>query len=102
VAELFSDGLKKLDLELKNNKLLALSKIYSTLKNPFYYGEFQYGDDWYKGIHEPLVTKQLWDKVQQQLQTPPKNWHKNKFPFKTLCICGSCGGGVAAEERYKN
>lgn len=35
------------------------------------------------------------------MQTSPKNWHKNKFPFKTLCICGSCGGGVTAEERYK-
>ncbi len=93
--------LKEIGFRTKNDKLLALSKIYSTLKNPFYYGEFQYGDDWYKGIHEPLVTKQLWDKVQQQLQTPPKNWHKNKFPFKTLCICGSCGGGVTAEERYK-
>jgi len=93
--------LKEIGFKTKNDKLLALSKIYSTLKNPFYYGEFQYGDDWYKGIHEPLVTKQLWDKVQKQLEAPPKNWHKNKFPFKTLCICGSCGGGVTAEERYK-
>jgi len=93
--------LKEIDFKTKNDKLLALSKIYSTLKNPFYYGEFQYGDDWYKGIHEPLVTKELWDKVQKQLLTPPKKWHKKKFPFKTLCICGSCGGGVTAEEKYK-
>lgn len=65
------------------------------------FGEFQYGDDWYNGIHEPLVTKEVWDKVQKQLLTPPKKWHKKKFPFKTLCICGSCGGGVTAEEKYK-
>lgn len=93
--------LKEIGFETKNGKLLALSKIYSTLKNPFYYGEFQYGDDWYKGNHEPLITKLTWDKVQKQLLTPPKQWHKNKFPFKTLCTCGSCGGGVTAEERYK-
>jgi hypothetical protein len=92
---------EEIGFKTKNDKLLALSKIYSTLKNPFYYGEFQYGDEWYKGIHEPLVTKQLWDKVQQQLQVKPKTWHKKKFPFKTLCICGSCKGGVTAEERYK-
>lgn len=92
---------EEIGFKTKNNKLLALSKIYSTLKNPFYYGEFQYGDEWYKGIHEPLVTKQLWDKVQQQLQVKPKTWHKKKFPFKTLCICGSCKGGVTAEERHK-
>lgn len=93
--------LKEIGFETRNGKLLSLSRIYATLKNPFYYGEFQYGDDWYKGIHEPLVTKELWDKVQKQLLTPPKKWHKNKFPFKTLCTCGSCGGGVTAEERYK-
>jgi len=52
-------------------------------------------------IHEPLVTKTLWDKVQKQLIAPPKKWHKKKFPFKTLCICGSCGGSVTAEEKYK-
>ena len=93
--------LKEIGFTTRSGTLLALSKIYSTLKNPFYYGEFQYGDEWYKGIHEPLIDKQLWDKVQKQLETPPKNWHKKKFPFKTLCICGSCGGGVTAEEKYK-
>ncbi len=93
--------LKEIGFQTKNGKLLALSRIYSTLNNPFYYGEFQYGDEWYKGNHEPLVSKELWDKVQKQLTVPPKKWHKNKFPFKTLCICGSCGGGVTAEERYK-
>lgn len=53
--------LKEIGFKTKNDNLLALSKVYSTLKNSFYYGEFQYGDDWYKGIHEPLVTKLLWD-----------------------------------------
>lgn len=93
--------LKEINFQTKNGKLLALSRIYSTLNNPFYYGEFQYGDEWYKGKHEPLVSKELWEKVQKQLTVPPKKWHKNKFPFKTLCICASCGGGVTAEERYK-
>jgi site-specific DNA recombinase len=92
---------KEIGFETKNGKILALSKVYATLKNPFYYGEFEYGGEWYKGIHEPLVTKQLWDKVQKQLQVKSRTWHKKKFPFKTLCICGSCKGGVTAEERYK-
>jgi hypothetical protein len=85
----------------KIGKKLSLSRIYATLNNPFYYGEFQYGDDWFKGSHEPLITKDLFDKVQKQLIVPPKNWHKKQFPFKTLCRCGSCGGGVTAEEKYK-
>ncbi len=93
--------LETVDFTTKSGKRLSLSRIYATLKNPFYYGQFQYGDEWYKGTHEPLVTKELFDKVQKQLLVPPKNWHKQQFPFKTLCICGSCGGGVTAEEKYK-
>lgn len=85
----------------KIGKQLSLSRIYATLNNPFYYGEFQYGDDWFKGTHEPLITKDLFEEVQKQLIVPPKNWHKKQFPFKTLCKCGSCGGGVTAEEKYK-
>lgn len=82
----------EIGFKTKGGHQLALSKIYATLKNTFYYGEFEFGDEWYKGKHEPLVSKELWDKVQKQLTVPPKKWHKNKFPFKTLCICGSCGG----------
>ncbi len=93
--------LKEIHFKTRNDKLIPLSRIYKTLKNPFYYGEFQFGNEWYKGKHEPLITKQLWEKVQKQLIAPPKNWHKKKFPFKTLCICGSCGGGVTAEEKFK-
>lgn len=93
--------LKEIGFKTKNGKLLAISKIFTTLKNPFYYGEFEFGGEWYKGNHQPLVTKAVWDKAQLQLTTPPKNWHKKQFPFKTLCKCGSCGGGVTAEEKYK-
>lgn len=93
--------LKEIGFETRNGNLLALSKIFTTLKNPFYYGEFQFGEEWYKGRHEPLISKEIWSKAQQQLTTPPKNWHKKQFPFKTLCKCGSCGGGITAEEKYK-
>lgn len=93
--------LDTIDFKTKGGKKLALGRIYATLMNPFYYGQFKYGNDWYKGTHEPLVSKDLFDKVQKQLIVPPKNWHKKKFPFKTLCVCGSCGGGVTAEEKYK-
>lgn len=93
--------LNQIGFETKSGSKLALSKVYETLKNPFYYGEFEFGGEWYKGIHEPLITKDLFDKVQKQLVVPPKSWHKKRFPFKTLCICGTCKGGVTAEEKYK-
>ena len=85
----------------KNGCRLALSKVYFVLQNPFYYGEFKYGDTWYKGTHPPLISKQTFEKVQIQLQVAPRQWNKQLFPFKKICICGSCGGSVTAEIKYR-
>ena len=93
--------LDDIDFKTKNGCKLALSKVYATLQNPFYYGEFQYGDKWYKGKHKPLVTKTLFEKVQIQLQVAPRQWNKQLFPFKKICKCGSCGGSVTAEIKYR-
>lgn len=29
------------------------------------------------------------------------HWNKQSFPFKKICICGSCGGSVTAEIKYR-
>ncbi len=93
--------LDKIGFTTKYGKKFCLGRIYKTLKNPFYYGEFIYGGVKYKGKHTPLITKQVFDKVQQQLIVPPKQWYKKQFPFKIICKCGSCGGSITAEEKYK-
>ncbi len=85
----------------RGNKPIALSKIYAILKNPFYYGEFEFGGKIYKGNHEPLITKELFDKAQKQLYVIPKGWNKKVFPFRGLCKCGSCGEWITAEDKYK-
>lgn len=93
--------LDDMDFRTKNNCRMPLSRIYKALENPFYYGEFKYGDKLYKGTYEPLITKKIFEKVQIQLQVAPRQWNKQLFPFKKICICGSCGGSVTAEIKYK-
>jgi len=80
---------------------LALSKVYKALKDSYYYGEFEFGGKRYKGKHESIITKELFDKVQKQLIVPPREWHKKIFPFRQLCKCASCGASITAEEKYK-
>src|SRR3989339_1208511 len=86
----------------KNNCLMHLSKVYVALRNPFYYGEFVYGNKRYKGNYEPIISKQIFEKVQIQLEVAPKQWNKQLFPFKKICKCGTCGGSVTAEIKYKH
>ena len=85
----------------RNNCGLTLGRIYATLNNPFYYGEFKYGTKWYKGSHKPLITKYIYDKVQIQLEVVPRQWNKQIFPFKKLFRCGYCGAKITAEIKYK-
>lgn len=94
--------LDDIDFKTKNNCKMPLGRLYATLENSFYYGEFTYGDKHYKGNYEPLISKQIFEKVQVQLQVAPKQWNKQLFPFKKICKCGSCGGSVTAEIKYKH
>lgn len=93
--------LDKQDFRTRNNCHLTLGRIFATLNNTFYYGEFKYGNKWYKGTHQPLITKYIFDKAQIRLQVAPRQWNKQVFPFKKLCRCGSCGGSVTAEVKYR-
>jgi len=94
--------LDDIDFKTKNNCKMPLGRLYATLENSFYYGEFTYGDKRYQGTYEPIVSKQIFEKVQIQLQVAPKQWNKQLFPFKKICKCGSCGGSVTAEIKYKH
>ncbi len=93
--------LDQIGFTTRSDKPIALSKIYTILRNPFYYGEFEFDGKKYKGNHEPLITKELFDKVQRRLIAPDREWNKQVFPFKHLCICGSCGASVVGEEKYR-
>jgi len=64
--------LDRIEFKTKNNKLLALSKIYTTLNNPFYYGSFEFNGVKYKGNHPAIITKEIFEKALQQLAVPPK------------------------------
>ena len=97
--------LDKIGMTTRAGKKVVLSQIYSMLKNPFYYGKFEYPIGtgiWYQGKHTPLVTKKLFDKVKEQLTTSPKSgWGKKIVIFKGLFKCGSCGSNIIGEEKMR-
>ncbi len=92
-------------LTTRTGKQVALSQIYLMLKNPFYYGEFEYpigGGNWYKGAYKPLITREVFDQVQKQLIVPKKSkWGGKTFTFKDLFKCASCRSLVIGEDRYR-
>ncbi len=98
--------LREIGFKTKSGKPLTLSNVYIVLNKHFYYGTFEYPREsgrWYQGKHTPIITKDLFDQVQKNLQLQRKVRGKNKeFAFTRLMSCGRCGSGVTAEEKYKN
>lgn len=95
----------KFDINFKTigNKNLSLGNIYRILKNTFYYGEFEYpttSGNWYKGKHEPLISKELFEEVQKRIKKEAIINHR-EFTFARLMTCGMCGSGYTGEEKYK-
>jgi len=57
--------------------------------------------NWIKGVHEPLITKELFDKTRKQLEVAPRAWGKKNFKFAEMLTCGSCGGMITGEDKVK-
>jgi site-specific DNA recombinase len=96
-------------LKKQTQRNIPLSMVYRMLKNTFYYGEFEYpvgGGKWYKGSHDPIISKELFREVQKKLslynQTKPKvKWGSKTFALKDSFKCAYCGASVIGEEKYK-
>jgi len=94
----------EINFKTRGNKNLSRGNLFRILQNTFYYGVFEYPENsgnFYNGKHEPLITKELFDKVQEQLTRNPMNRETREFAFTRLITCGTCGSGISACEKYK-
>ncbi|HUD06246.1 MAG TPA: zinc ribbon domain-containing protein, partial [Candidatus Saccharimonadales bacterium] len=49
-----------------------------------------------------LVSTELFDMVQVQLDAPQKSkWGAKEFPFRRFLTCASCGSQIVGEEKFK-
>lgn len=88
----------------RSGKPLTLSNIYIIINSHFYYGMFEYPKDsgrWFKGKHEPLITKELFDIVQEKTTRSAIRSENKEFAFTKLMKCGLCGSGITADEKFK-
>lgn len=85
-------------LRTRTGSHLVKSRVADLLKDPFYYGSMRWKDYIYSGSHEPLISKEVFDRVQQVLsgKTAPHST-KHAFQFRKMMKCGECGGTITAE-----
>ncbi len=109
VSEVYRMANEESALKVRSNrayssKMMSLSYFFHLLKNPFYYGEFEYpvgSDNWYQGNHKPMITKDEYYRVQEIIGNKPRRTQKYTFAYTGILKCGECGGGVTAERKMK-
>ena len=93
--------LKEIGLVGSRGGLPDTRAIELILKNTFYYGVFKYKGELYEGVHPPLISKSLFDKVHAVFasRNKPHNPKKDLFVFRGFIRCGECGCLVTAETK---
>ncbi|MCX8008922.1 MAG: recombinase family protein [Patescibacteria group bacterium] len=90
---MYAEGLRS----RQGNKVVT-SRMYDLLTDPFYYGYFEWKGDLYSGKHQPLITKEVFDKNQSLLKrkNAPKYTIHN-YLLKGLSFCSECHGSITWE-----
>jgi site-specific DNA recombinase len=81
------------------DKELRISTIHHVLKSILYIGLMKYNGEIFEGTHEPLITKKLFDRVQEILIQRGKNRRAKRrtFAFSGFLKCGTCDCMITAE-----
>jgi site-specific DNA recombinase len=74
--------------------------VHKMLRNRMYTGEFVWNGRLYRGKYQPLISRDLYERVQNVLddrgaRRPKKRRHK--FAFSGLLRCGHCGCSMTGE-----
>ena len=97
-----SEALYKEGFRTKKGKKASKSHIDLILRRPTYCGHFLLNGELFEGRYEPLVSKALFEIVQEKLKdrSRPKNinWQKE---FVGLMKCGTCGCAITTSIKKK-
>ena len=94
-----TETVNDLGLTGRNGLPLARSQYHRVLRNPIYCGIIRYNGELFGGKHEPLVSKGLFDAVQELVhaRSQPKSSRLKPYLYRALFHCGECGRAVTTE-----
>jgi site-specific DNA recombinase len=95
-------ALHRLGLRNRNGRNVTRNGISTILNNSFYFGliEIQKTGECFVGIHEPLITKSLFDRVQSVLKGKVNSrLQRHSFHFRRLLACSTCRYSLIGERQ---
>ena len=93
---------KRKNLKSNLERDISISQIHKVLQNIFYIGLMKYKNEVHEATHEPLISKKLFDKVQEIMREKgkPQKVKKHNFAFLGLMKC-PCSAAITAEKKIK-
>ncbi len=84
-----------LGIRSRKGRPFAKSYIQTILSNPFYIGINHFNGTDYPGAQIPIISKELFDRVQRKMHAGRPIYFKKHNPvFKNMIRCDDCGGVV--------
>jgi hypothetical protein len=85
----------------KSGNPVPKATIHKILHNRIYTGDFDFGGKLYQGKYEPIITPELYQRVQAVLRRRLGRRQKQKhdFAFSALITCGHCGCSLVGESK---
>ncbi|HEY6349505.1 MAG TPA: recombinase family protein, partial [Candidatus Angelobacter sp.] len=103
---LYRKGLRTRPTRKKaGGKKVNRTSLAAILSNPFYIGVLyvKKGDRTFAGGHEPLISRNLFEKVQKALTgRTQRKIQKHRFQFSRFITCGVCGRSLVGEIQKGN
>ena len=96
--------LREIKFRNRFGKEMTLGNIYRLLRKTFYYGIFEYPEgsgEWYTGKHVPIISRELFETVQDKIKVENKKTYGREFAFTRMLHCAYCESGITAEEKIK-
>ena len=94
--ELYAQGFRS-----RSGVRVSPGSLHVILRNPIYTGLIRYKGQVYQGTHEPLISVELFQAVQDAFE-PNRNGHKAKkhvFALRDWLVCEECGCKITAENQ---
>jgi site-specific DNA recombinase len=88
----------------KSGNPVPKATIHKILHNRIYTGDFDFDGKTYRGTYEPIVSRELWQRVQEVIQQRlgrRRQKQKHDFGFSGLTACGHCGCSLVGELKKK-
>ncbi len=87
----------------RNGKRIHESKFSEVLRNHFYYGEMHWRGLVNQGKHQPIIDKELFDRVQRVARERDRHKqrrHTYDFTLRSVVFCAACGSKYVGDHNH--